>query len=250
MDLNLKKSFLERWERYFPGAGLPVAFFYTDQPVPGAQVEPAPGWRCMVAQLAPAFQGKTLCFDVHSIGCDGGKRYTGFQQSVRPKFEYFLSCGIPGEMEGERYKRTPELVKRFIHGQPAYEAPAPYLVFKRWDSLEAGDAPAAVIFLAAPDVLSGLFTLANFNEPEPYGVIAPFAAGCGTIVHWPYLENQAEQPRAVLGMFDVSARPMVPAGTLSFAVPWRKFVQMVGYMDESFLTTESWAKVRNRIQRI
>lgn len=29
---------------------------------------------------------------------------------MRPKFEYFLSCGIPGEMEGERYIRTPEMV--------------------------------------------------------------------------------------------------------------------------------------------
>ncbi len=249
MDLSLKQQFLERWEKYFPGAGLPVAFYYADAPVPGVQVEPPPAWRCMLAQLAPAFQGKTLCFDVRAIGCDGGKRYTGFQQNVRPKFEYFLSCGIPGEMEGERYKRTPELVRRFIQGQPAYEAPAPWLVFKRWDALEAVDAPSAVIFLAAPDVLAGLFTLANFDEPEPYGVIAPFAAGCGTIVHWPYLENGAEQPRAVLGMFDVSARPMVPGGTLSFAVPWRKFVRMVGYMDESFLITESWAKVRNRIQK-
>lgn len=28
-----------------------------------------------------------------------------------PNFEYFLSCGIPGKLEGERYKKTPELVR-------------------------------------------------------------------------------------------------------------------------------------------
>jgi hypothetical protein len=249
MDPNLKEMFIERWERYFPGVGLPVAFFYSATPVPGAAVDPPPGWRCLVAQLAPAFQGRTLCFDVDAIGCEGGKRYTGFRQELRPNFEYFLSCGIPGEMEGERYKRTPELVKQFLEHRPALEAPAPWLVFKRWDTLEAADMPAAVIFWATPDVLSGLFTLANFDEPEPDGVIAPFAAGCGTIIDYPYRELKSGRPRAVLGMFDVSARPMVPAGTLSFAVPWPKFVQMIGHMDESFLITESWGKVRNRIQR-
>jgi hypothetical protein len=49
-------------------------------------------------------------------------------------------------------------------------------------------------------------------------------------------------------MFDVSARPCVPAGTLTFAAPFSKFTRMVGNMDESFLTTESWKKVKKRIK--
>jgi hypothetical protein len=35
----------------------------------------------------------------------------GFFESPRPNIEYFLSCGIPGEMEGERYIKTPERAK-------------------------------------------------------------------------------------------------------------------------------------------
>jgi hypothetical protein len=249
MDLSLKHSFIERWEKHFPGAGLPIAFFYAATPG-GAEMAAAPkGWRCWVGQLAPVFQGRTLCFDAAAIGCDGGRRYAGFVQTLRPNFEYFLSCGIPGEMEGERYKRTPELVRQHMAHQPALEAPAPFIVFKRWDALEEADSPVAVIFLATPDVLAGLFTLANFDEPEPNGVIAPFGAGCDAIIGYMLRELQSERPRAVLGMFDVSARPMVPAGMLSFAVPWPKFVRMVGQMDESFLITESWGKVRGRIGR-
>jgi len=49
-------------------------------------------------------------------------------------------------------------------------------------------------------------------------------------------------------MFDVSARPCVPSGVLTFAVPWPKFVGMVDNMDESFLITTSWHKVRSRIR--
>jgi hypothetical protein len=48
-------------------------------------------------------------------------------------------------------------------------------------------------------------------------------------------------------MFDVSARPCVPPDTLTFAVPMKKFSPMVENMDESFLITPSWEKVRNRI---
>jgi hypothetical protein len=49
-------------------------------------------------------------------------------------------------------------------------------------------------------------------------------------------------------MFDVSARPCVPAGILTFSVPMVKFLKMISYMDESFLITDSWKEVRKRIR--
>jgi hypothetical protein len=88
--------------------------------------------------------------------------------------------------------------------------------------------------------LSGLFTLANFDEAKPNGVFCPFSAGCGSIVQYPYLENGSSRPRAVIGMFDVSARPYVPKETLTFAVPMNKFIRMVNNREESFLITRSW----------
>ena len=104
-----------------------------------------------------------------------------------------------------------------------------------------------VIFFAAPDVFSGLFTLAGFDEADPNAVFSPFGAGCATIVQYPWLEKDADRPRAVLGMLDVSARPCVQPDTLTFAAPLKKFVRMVENMEESFLVTPSWKKVRRRI---
>lgn len=115
--------------------------------------------------------------------------------------------------------------------------------------MEDGDHPAVVIFFAPPDVLSGLFTLANFDEVLPDAVFAPFGAGCATIVDYPFRELKFSGQRAVLGMFDVSARPCVPATVLTFAVPWPKFVSMADNMNESFLITKSWNKVRARMKR-
>lgn len=247
MDMKIKEKFTLLWNRYFNDAELPTAFYYTENPGSIWGPEPPSGHRCVICDLNKARNGKPLCLSLDTIGCGGGKRYLGFAEEIAPNFEYFLSCGIPGKLEGERYKKSPELVKEAMKKMPEFKAPARYIVFKRWDMLEEKDKPEVVIFYARPDVLSGLFTLANFDEFEPTGVFAPFAAGCGSIVHYPYLEKDAPHPRCILGMFDVSARPCVPQDTLTFSVPINRFVQMIENMEESFLITDSWRKVQKRI---
>jgi len=244
MDPVTKEQFIRLWNRYFPGADLPIAFYYTEQP---GDAESPGEHRCFLAQLSAVRKGHSLCFNVNSVVCPGGKRYLGFSQTLMPRFEYFLSCGIPGEMEGERYKKTPEIVTEMMGKAPTFVAPASYVVFKRWDRLEPEDEPDVVVFFAPPDVLSGLFTLAGFDEAELEAVFVPFCAGCASIVQYPYLERVQERPRAVLGLFDVSARPWVPRETLTFAVPMGKFTRMIDDMDESFLITGSWDHVKARL---
>lgn len=246
MDIAIRDKVASLWRRFFGGAALPMIAYYADQPV-GDVAPPRTGWHCIVADLAAVSKGRSLCVNIDSVGCFGGRRYLGFSDAVHPDFEHFLSCGIPGKVEGERYKISPEVVRQFMADQPYFEALGKYMVFKRWDGLEPADDPQIVIVLASPDVLAGLFTLSNFDETDPNGVICPFGAGCATLVQHPYLERQREHPRSVIGLFDVSARPFVPANVLSFATPIAKFLRMAENMEQSFLTTESWARVRKRI---
>jgi hypothetical protein len=248
MEISIKQRFSDLWTEYFPGADLPIIFFYTDREDVGEMLKPTKTHRCIIGDLAKVIRGKSLRFAIDNIGCAGGIRYLGFTKDIRPYFEYFLSCGIPGKLEGERYKKSPELVKEVMEVQPWTAAPAKYIVFKRWDKIEPEDDPAVVIFFATPDVLSGLFTLANYDSVDHEGVIAPFGAGCSSIVMSPYVELKSANPRPVIGMFDVSARPYVKPQVLTFAIPWPKFTSMVGNMKESFLITKSWAKVRKRIK--
>ena len=174
MDAEFKERFLQNWSRYFPGAELPIGFYYSNTAETKFMAKPPKGHRCIIGDLVKVRNGKTLCFDTHTIGCFGGKRYLGFERKLSP----------------------------------------------------------------------------NFDEPQPNGVIAPFCAGCASIVDYPYKEFKSSEPRAVLGMFDVSARPCVPSTVLTFAVPWSKYVRMVNNMKESFLITKSWNKVRMRMKRI
>jgi hypothetical protein len=249
MNEQLKEQFVRKWKKYFTGAELPIVFYYTDD-IPESEVKESKNEdRCLICNLNRVREGHTFVYSSKTPGCPGGKRYTGFSQRLGPKIEYFLSCGIPGEVEGERYKKSPELVKNYLKNRPPFKAPARYLVFKRWDKLSLKDEPVAVIFFAEPDVLSGLFTLANYDVADADGVISPFGSGCSSIISYPLEESASASPRCVLGMFDPSARPCIPAETLSFTVPMKRFEQMLGNMDESFLITQSWGMVRSRIIR-
>ncbi len=248
MDLILKEKFSALWEKYFGNAEMPITFYYRQETGSATLVKKAKGRSCLICELARVRKGESLAYDADSIACGGARRYLGYTETIRPDFEYFLSCGIPGELEGERYIRTPEMVVELQrHQKTIADAKGNYIIFKRWDKLDESDKPAVVIFFAKPDVLSGLFTLANFDQTEPNSTFTPFGAGCGSIIHYPYLEKDAVRPRAVIGMFDPSARPCVPVETLSFAAPMVKFAKMVDYMDESFLITNTWETVRKRI---
>ena len=250
MEKEFKELFQSRWGKYFSGAEIPITYYYADEVEETEIKDSKNDYRCLIGNLNRVREGHTFVYSVKSKGCSGGKRYTGFKHSLRRNFEHFLSYGIPGEMEGERYKKSPELVEEYMKNRPPFKAPGKYLIFKRWDKLGKNDNPAAVIFFAATDVLSGLFTLANYDRAEPFGVIAPMGAGCASIVGYPLEESKSDNPRCILGMFDVSARPYVPNNNLTFTIPFKRFEVMVGNMDESFLITESWSVIRDRLPKL
>jgi uncharacterized protein (DUF169 family) len=247
MNMNLKEKFSELWKKYFDDAELPITFYYTSEEGHAELCAPDSVPRCVVLALSNVRKGSSLCFNAQSISCFSGKMSLGFAKKTADKIEYFLSCGIPGRFEWEHYKKSPELAEESTKHAPSFKATAQFIVFKRWDQLEVSDSPEVVIFFAQPDVLSGLCTLAGFDEAEPNAVISPNGSGCSSIVAYPYVEKSSDRPRAVIGMFDPSARTHIPKDKLTFAVPMTKFVRMIENMESSFLITETWKKVQKRI---
>jgi len=247
MNQLLKSEFITQWKKYFPNSNLPIALFYSNELHQAEPAKSSASHHCIIADITRVFGGKSLAFNATIINCGGGLRYCGFADSLRPNFEYFLSYGIEGKMEGERYKKDPQTVLELMKNAPRMKAPATWLIAKPFDNLGVDDNPEVILFFATPDVLAGLFTLANFDRPDLYGVKTPFSAGCGSIIQYPILENNSENPDCILGMFDSSARPYVQAGILSFAIPMKRFETLVGYMDESFLTTGTWKVMKKRI---
>ena len=247
MDTGFRDRFIAQWQKYCPGAELPITFEVSGKCDTEIKAKTPKGWRCIICDLARVRKGISIVFDRNSVTCSGGLFYLGYDTKRSENFRYFLSSGKPGVVEGERYKKSPEVVDEIDARHSSLPAHDKYYTFKRWDKLTDADNPDVVIFFSRPEVLSALFTLANFDSADPNNVIAPFGSGCSSVVHYPRLEQQSAHPRAVFGMFDPSARPCVPVDTLTFAIPVKKFEQMVADMDESFLITKTWDKVKNKI---
>jgi uncharacterized protein (DUF169 family) len=250
--MRMKPFSEESWKQFQKTLGLkesPLGVYYTNDKPEG--VTPKEGISgCMIGLLQNARKkGTTVYFDKDHFGCPGGAYYMGFFESPRPNIEYFLSCGIPGEMEGERYIKTPERAREYFARMIPRRAPATYCVFKPIEQFESGAEPEVVAFFTGPDILSGLFTLTNYALERTDAVYAPFSSGCGTILTYPLKEVGREQPRAILGMFDVSARPIIEKDILSLAMPYTVFLTLLENVSGSFLQTESWNKVLQRIQK-
>jgi uncharacterized protein (DUF169 family) len=243
----------ELWKQFKDALGLTesaLGIYYTNDKPEG--VTPKEGLSgCMIGLLQNARKkGKTVYFDKTHFGCPGGGYYMGFLEKARPNIEYFLSCGIPGKLEGERYIKTPELARKYFGMMRPRPAPAIYCVFKPIEAFQRGSVkPDVVAFFVSPDILSGLFTLTNYALETTEAVYSPFGSGCSTILTYPLRETEKESPRAVVGMFDVSARPMVEKEAVSFAIPYSVFLKLLENVSGSFLQTESWKKVLQRIQR-
>jgi len=78
MDMVLKEKFIELWKKYFNKAELPITFYYTNEEGHAELVKPGSVPRCVIGAIQKVRKGKSMCFDVESIGCFGGKRYLGF----------------------------------------------------------------------------------------------------------------------------------------------------------------------------
>jgi len=105
MDMQIKDRFITLWRKYFNNAELPITFYYSDK-AKAELVKPGSVARCVIGALVEVRKGRSFSFNANSVECFGGRKYLGFAEGIMPDFEYFLSCGIPGKMEGERYKKN------------------------------------------------------------------------------------------------------------------------------------------------
>ncbi|MBP2641471.1 MAG: putative ArCR [Firmicutes bacterium] len=230
----------------------PVAILFTNVKPDHALEFAEKKWGCVAAMLTAATKGKTIVFSRETFGCLGGGIGLGFG-NLYPQFPggfaNFLSTGRgEGYPAGEAYKKTPEFAQCFADSLPIKDIAQKYVVFQPLsDVAQDDDGLKIIVFYVNPDQLSALVVLANYGRPTNDNVIIPFAAGCQTACLIPCDESSQEKPRAVVGMTDISARPVIDADLLSFSVPFSLFKEMEGNIPGSFLDKEAWQKVAKRI---
>jgi len=257
----------------------PVALLLTDQKPDGAvQFEPG-RWGCVLSMFgAAAVRGRTAVFDRETYGCFGGGIGLGFGNAYlnfpggEEGFCNFLSRGNEGWeqgrriaegmkaggarpefvhhfLHGERYKKSPELVRAFVDALPITDIPTRYAAFVPLADVDpSAQQPESVTFLVTPDQLSALTVLANYDRPGLENVAIPYAAGCQAIGILAYREARSSHPRCVVGLVDLSARQYLRAQAgkevVSFTIPFRRFLEMEANIEGSFLEQEPWTALK------
>lgn len=227
----------------------PIAIYTSDEK-PEASLQFKQGARgCVMSLFVASARGRIAAIDAETTGCMGAKIGLGFcDQFVGTPggIEYFLSTGYgEGYPEGEGYKQTPELAKAFVDQLPTTIIDKKYIVFSPLS--EASQAPLMVSFLVNPDQLSALIVLANYGRETSDNVTVPFGAGCHSIFLLPLAECNKPQPKAIIGLIDITARQYIDPDKLSFTVPYKMFLEMEENVPGSFLEKHDWEKTRKRI---
>jgi uncharacterized protein (DUF169 family) len=236
----------------------PVAVILTDFRPEGALQFKEGRWGCVGSTLIAVSKGRTAVFDRQSFGCPGGGVGLGFGNQYEKcdfAIDALLSTGdaaVAAEMrrstrmgEGERFFKTPELVRGWLGSVPITDVPTEFVVMKPFEQLTAEDDPALVIFLVNADQLSALAVLSDYSRGSGESVIARFGGACQSIL-FGYAEAQRAEPRGIIGFFDIAQRRHVSRETLSFTAPWSLFLEMEGNVVGSFLEMEDWRELQAR----
>lgn len=252
----------------------PVALLWSDEKPPGAMQFQEGKWGCVMWLAAHAAKGKVAVADIKTFGCFGGGIGLGFGNQYKnfpggeDGFCNFLSDGNENKeggkelaekikpfmraeaydnfLHGERYMKSPSLVRKFLESLPLMEIPKQYVVFKSLDDVDIGkEKPETIIFFVNPDQLSALIVLANYGRGDNENVIIPYAAGCQTIGIYPYREAKSDKPRAVVGLTDLSARVYIRKQLgdnhlMTFSAPFALFEEMEQNVPGSFLERHTW----------
>lgn len=230
------QEFIQQFRKAFgEAAPLPIALWYDNTAVATDSRVP----RCMVGAIRKVCEGGSLTLTAENVQCGGGGLYTAFRP-MPERVPLFVS-------ETEHYKQTPDMVVDYVKGLDIEITDKPYLNLVRIDKLDSWDNVEAVLFFATPDMLSGLCTWAYYDNNAEDAVVAKFASGCAAIVSFATVENRKGGRRCFLGMFDPSARLLVPKDELAFTVPMSRFAEMLRTMPDSALYQKAFSVVRKRI---
>ncbi len=210
---------------------------------------------CVGAMLRAAAKGRTVVFDRKTSGCPGGGVGLGFGNFyIGFPIDRLLSTGGKADLgngqtfdmgEGERFFKSPEVAARWAEALPCRDVPTEFVVCKPLDQVSEDEDVSLVLMFVNPDQLSALVTLAGFQRGAIDATVSSWGAACQSIL-FAYAQAESDNPRGVIGFFDISQRGKIDRELLSYTMPYSLFLEMESSVDDSFLRTDIWRKLRER----
>ncbi len=245
----------------------PLGIYFTDEKPDGTGPRPGPAlsveaerageldqealyknFSCVMAKIFNVRrQKKPTWLAADAYGCLGASFYAGFHKPALDGTLYYVSTGIPGVMDGERFLPSPEKSREFFAFLDPVPAAKKYCVIQPLSLFSDDDPPLIVAFFARGELLSALMALAAFAGDDSEMCVAPFGAGCGNLIAWPLHYKARGVERAVIGGNDVSCRSFYKPDELSLALPLSLYEKMLAGMHDSFLSTKQAEGIQKRV---
>lgn len=220
--------------------------------------------RCVVPCLLAASAGRSICLREEDVLCPGGAVGLGFGDAFEKRHastRFLLShgeesagydpqAGLPPHLKrGERFFDRPDTVMKWKGALELEEADHRYVCFAPLDDARTHpcDRSADLAFLLAnPDQLSALVIMCGYRSGRPLNVVAPFCAGCQSIL-LAKKEMGKEEPMAILGMFDLAQRHRIDKDLLSLTMTYGAYEALERDREEGCLASHAWSQIVPRL---
>lgn len=224
----------------------PVGVLLTDKLPEDAFHFKKKGSGCVANMIYNSAKGKIFAFDKNTTGLPCSAFYLGYTDWIFEGIEQFLSNECAWGREPERFIKTPELAKKFVESYLRKPHRKGAIVFKPLEFFADDEKPKLVIFFVNADQASALQYLISFEAPREERIITRFASACMSVFTVPIEYAEKGEKKAVWGFHDISQRRKIPKEIMSMTLTYPLFEEICGNIEESFLLTEQWEKLKRR----
>ncbi len=209
-----------------------VGWYFSSEEIENSFIFRKSKWVCMFMYMKMVMnKGKRIRFSGdNDSACDGPASYFGFAE-MDNNVGVFLT-------ETERVYKNIEISKAYIKetANRIHPPKGRYLYMEKLENIDNSKKIEVVnIFPANPANLLKLVTLSSYDRFTNDNAFTPSCSACQGIFTIPYDEKFKDNPKSVIGLFDIVAMNFLPEDMLAFSVPSNRFVEMANNIDGSFL---------------
>ena len=232
MNSEVIKESLKKFSEVLSFNYPPVGWYFSSEEIENSFIFRKSRWVCMFMYMKIVMnKGKRIRFSGnYDRACDGPASYFGFAE-IDENVGVFLT-------ETERVYKNIEISKAYIRETENRIHPpkGEYLYMEKLENINKNNEIEVVnIFPASRSNLLKLVTLSSYDRFTNDNVLTPNCSACQGVFTVPYNEKFKENPKSVIGLFDIVAMNYLPEDMLAFSVPSNRFVEMANNIDGSFL---------------
>jgi hypothetical protein len=195
--------------------------------------------RCIPIHALKAAKSSKISILNAQQGCLGGRYWAGFTKPPKGLAVFLANGGIDKVFggRGERFKQNAALGAGMMRSPGPVKQPpgTKYIAFQRLRDIPDTVKIEYVLFFCTPSEMAEFATLAHYAHNQQTIIRAPAGSGCQSLLNFPLLMKDEPEPDAVMGLWDLFARRLLPKNILSLAMRRWFAANLAADIPQSFL---------------